>query len=225
MKRELDDCRLYLLFTPALCRGDPWAVLQGALEAGVDLVQWRPAADPRLTEADGTRCAGVCKAHHTPLIVNDDPSLAARIDAAGAHVGQGDATPAVARRLLGPGRWLGVSTHDAEQARAATAAGADYLGFGPCYPTATKGYARGQDPAAIAEAVRATPLPVFGIGGIIPARVAPLARVGCRRIAVSSFVLAADDPGAAVAALRQALDGATTDLDPPYNSKQASPNE
>lgn len=193
---------LYLCFTPGACRHDPWQTLVAALAAGVDLVQWRVTGG---AAADFERCRAICERAGVPLIVNDDVMLAVRSGSAGAHVGQGDMPARAARELLG-GALLGVSTHDAVQIAAAIAAGADYLGFGPCFPTATKGYDTGQHPDDIAAAVeQARPLPVFAIGGITAANLPQLRALGVDRIAVSSAVLASHDPGAATAALRELL--------------------
>lgn len=201
------DRRLYLLFTPALCSLDPRATLERALQGGVDLVQWRTAQpDPRGLQ----RCREICAAAGVPVLVNDDVMLAVRSRAHGAHVGQDDMPAAAARRLLGD-RWLGVSTHDQPQIARAVADGADYLGFGPCFPTATKGYAEGQPPAAIAAAAMAAAaagLPLFAIGGITAANLPQLLALGVRRIAVSSAVLAAAAPDAAAAELRALLEPA-----------------
>lgn len=200
----LSSCRLYLLFTPELCRLEPWTALAAALDHGVDLVQWRSKTPDR---AGFERTRAVCLSHRVPLVVNDDVPLAVQSHAAGAHVGQDDLPAPAARRLLARG-WLGVSTHDVAQIDAAAAAGADYVGFGPCFPTATKGYTEGQPQPAIAAAVAAAQrhrLPLFAIGGITTERMALLRGAGVARIAVSSAILAAEDPGAATAKLRAAL--------------------
>jgi thiamine-phosphate pyrophosphorylase len=110
----------------------------------------------------------------------------------------------VARRLL-EHRWLGISTHDSAQIETAVRDGADYVGFGPCFPTATKGYESGLPAAAIEAAAASCPLPLFAIGGINAATLPELRPLGIRRIAVSSAILAADDPAAAAAELRSQL--------------------
>jgi thiamine-phosphate pyrophosphorylase len=195
--------RLYLLFTPSLCRRDPWDTLARALEGGVDLVQWRVKADAR---ADLARCMQVCGAAGVALIVNDHVELAVEVGAAGAHVGQEDMPAAAARQRLGDGKLLGVSTHDEAQIHAAQAAGADYVGFGPCYPTSTKGYTEGLGPARAAAAARSTTLPLFALGGIDALRARELVAAGCARVAVSSAILGATDPRRAARALRAVLD-------------------
>jgi thiamine-phosphate pyrophosphorylase len=200
--------RLYLLFTPALCRAEPQRTLLAALDGGVDLVQWRSKAGDAAADADAFRhCREVCRERGVPLLINDDVMLAVRTRADGAHVGQHDMPADAARKLLGRA-WLGVSTHDVAQIAAAAAAGADYVGFGPCHATATKGYATGKTPDEIAAAVAAAEarrLPLFAIGGITADNLLPLRLLGVDRIAVSSAVLGSADPRAAAAALRARL--------------------
>lgn len=196
--------RLYLLFTPDACRLDPWITLEQALGGGVDLVQWR---SKRADRAGFTRCRSICRAHGVPLLVNDDVMLAVRSRVAGAHVGQDDMPAPTARKLLTSG-WLGISTHDPRQIATAAAEGADYVGFGPCHPTATKGYEHGKSAADIEAAVAAAAehrLPLFAIGGINRDNVIGLRRLGVDRIAVSATILQADDPARAAASLRACL--------------------
>jgi thiamine-phosphate pyrophosphorylase len=196
--------RLCLLFTPSLCAADPWHTLERALAGGVDLVQWR------VKERDAAglrRCQEICRPRGVPVIVNDDVALAVAAGAAGAHVGQDDLPARVARARLRRGQWLGVSTHDVGQVTRAVADGADYLGFGPCFPSATKGYEQGLPPGSLARALGAATLPVFAIGGITAERLALLRTEGCTRIAVSSAILRAADPQVAVRELLAALAG------------------
>ncbi len=192
---------LCLLFDPIACRHDPWSTLAAALGAGVDLVQWRTKGrgDEQLD-----RCLQLCRRQRVPVLVNDDVDLAIRCGANGAHVGQDDMAAAEARRRLGES-WLGVSTHDPAQIAAAIAAGADYVGFGPCYPTTTKGYTVGKSAAEIAAAVAACPIPMFAIGGIDAEVLPALRELGVRRVAVSSAILGAEDPGVATSRLRRLL--------------------
>jgi thiamine-phosphate diphosphorylase len=140
----------------------------------------------------------VCK---VPLVVNDRPDIALAVGAEGVHLGQDD-LPLAAARKIAPGLFIGVSTHTLAQAKAAAAAGADYLGFGPIYPTGTK---VNPDPvvgvgqlARVAAAV--APLPVVAIGGITPARAGEIADAGAAAACVISAVNRAAD---VVAAARQ----------------------
>lgn len=196
--------RLYLLFTPELCRHDPFATLDEALAAGIDLVQWR-SKKPDRDGFEKTRV--ICRKHKVPLLVNDDVMLALRSEAAGAHVGQDDMPLDAARKLMF-GRLFGVSTHDLAQIDAAVKSHANYIGFGPCYPSTTKGYDEGLGMEAVAAAVlkcNELNLPMFAIGGITPDNLPELYAQGVRRAAVSSYVLQHESPGQAVRELRVAL--------------------
>lgn len=216
------DARLYLLFTPALCRGAdrdpgaPFCVLEQALDGGVPLVQLRCKGADKNTPAPASEVAAtlertleVCSRYSVPVVVNDHVALAAQGAAgvAGAHVGQDDMPAREARALLQPGQWLGVSTHDLDQVRAAEAGGADHLGFGPCFPTETKGYGQGQPEQRIAEiAVQAT-LPVFFLGGLNGGRIRQLRGLGASRFAVSGAILGAERPDQAAQHLLAAATG------------------
>ncbi|MFM1873268.1 MAG: Thiamine-phosphate pyrophosphorylase [Planctomycetota bacterium] len=153
------------------------------------------------------RAIEICTEHGVPVVVNDDVALAATHGVGGLHVGQDDAPVAAARARLGR-RWIGVSTHDLEQLARAHADGADYVGFGPCNATATKGYAVALPDDLIAAAAAAAQVPLFAIGGITPTNLPRLLRLGIRRIAVSAAILAAEDPRAASQSLRGLLEGA-----------------
>lgn len=197
------DRRLYLLFTPSGCAGDPWVTLTAALRGGVDLVQWRSkTADP----AGYRRCRELCGEAGVPLLVNDDVMLAIHGRAHGAHVGQDDMPVVPARKLLGD-LWLGVSTHDLDQLRTAIDERVDYVGLGPCHPTATKGYEQGLAPALIEAACAQRSVPVYAIGGITAANLLPLRLLGVDRIAVSAAILRAPDPERAAGELRRMLRG------------------
>ncbi len=196
--------RLYLLFTPQLCRREPWGTLTAALDGGVDMVQWRS----KVADRDGfVRCRDLCRSRGIPLVVNDDVMLAVRGRADGAHVGQKDLPAEAARKILVEG-WLGVSTHEVAQIKAAALAGANYVGFGPCHPTSTKGYEVGKTPAEIEAAIEACAhhkLPLFAIGGIDKTNLLALRALGIDSIAVCRAILDSDDPRAAAAELRACL--------------------
>ena len=156
----------------------------------------------RLDTADLVRIARmarrVCDDAGAALIVNDRVDVALAADADGVHLGQTDLPLADARRIA-PDLWIGVSTHDLAQVRAACEAGADYLGFGPVFATTTK---QNPDPVQGLEGLRAAALaagghPVVAIGGITAAHVAEVYAAGARAICAISAVNEAGDPRAA----------------------------
>jgi len=137
--------------------------------------------------------------------MNDRPDLALLAEADGVHVGQEELNVAAARRIVGAGRLIGVSTHSLEQARQAATDGADYIGVGPVFPSGTKAFAEFPGLELVRVVARETSLPAFAIGGITFENVGEIVRAGLRRVAVSGAVLNAADPQSAVAALRRRL--------------------
>lgn len=200
-RRALTGSRLCLLFTPSLCVGDPWKTLRIALRAGLDFVQVREKEATSRELLALTQETMRIAAGRALVIVNDRADLAVLAGADGVHLGQDDLPAAAARRILGPHRLLGISTHSPQQAREAWKAGADLIGFGPIFPTSTKGYVKGIGQAEIPRVEREAKGPVFLIGGIRPERLAGLAlcsfHSSCHRYAVSSAILQAPDPASA----------------------------
>jgi thiamine biosynthesis protein ThiS len=146
-----------------------------------------------------------CRAPTTSVMINGDPD-AARLLGVGLHLRERDMTPAAARALLGANALIGKSVHTEEGA--SLAAGADYLLAGHVFPSASK---PGRSPlgvAGLAAIAAAAPCPVLAIGGITPERVPEVVRAGALGVAVIGAIAEADDPRAAAAALRAALDDA-----------------
>ena len=141
-------------------------------------------------------------------MINDRVDVALACGADGVHLGQSDLPLAAARRLLGARRWIGVSTHDVEQARVAAAGGADYVGFGPIFATSTKrtGYSpRGLE--GLRQVRAAVTLPIVAIGGIDFDNAAEVIAVGADAVAMISALAASPDAaGAARIALERLAD-------------------
>ncbi len=136
------------------------------------------------------------------FVVNDRVDVALLVDADGVHVGQEDLPCLEARRLVGGQRMVGVSTHTVLEARAAERVGADYIGFGPMFPTATKTNTRPQRSLdRLREVKAAVGIPVVAIGGITADRIARVRGAGADSVAVISAITAADDPEAATRTL------------------------
>ncbi len=195
--------RLYLLLTPQVCRIDPVATALAAIDGGVDMVQLR---DKEADDAEFLRLARelgkVCRPRSTPLILNDRVHLVRASGADGVHVGEDDTPP----EEIDKGLIIGLSTHGLAEAKAAKGRGVTYIGVGPMFPTGTKELTRTPGGAVLLrEALQATNLPVFPIGGITAANARELVAAGATRLAVSSAICAAEDPRAAAAALRALL--------------------
>lgn len=208
-RAALRAARIYLIWTPEAAAGDPFEAAARALGGGhVDLVQLRMKRGTAEARREaGVRLRALCRAQGALFLVNDDVDLARELEADGVHVGQDDAAPTRARRTLGDEALVGLSTHDAEEIRAARRAPVDYVGLGPCYPTRSKALTHAPGGPALLEAAlpAAGEMPVFPIGGIGLAHIPALARAGARAVAVGAAILAAEDPAAAAQAIHRAL--------------------
>lgn len=181
--------------------------VRSVLEAGACWLQYRnKAADGALRERQALALLPVCRHFGTPLIINDDWRLAARIGADGAHLGEDDGELTAAREALGDCALLGASCYDdAGLARRAAAAGASYIAFGAFFPSPTKPGARRASPALLRETA-GLGLPRVAIGGITPDNARVLVGAGADLLAVISGVFDASDPAAAVRAYRDCFD-------------------
>ncbi len=178
------------------------------VEAGVSILQLR---DKTLTDRELVARARVLRERTrdsaTLFVMNDRPDLAVLAGADGVHVGQEELTVKDARRILGPRRLVGVSTHSVEQARAAVLDGADYIGVGPTFPSSTKPFAEFPGPELLLAVNGEIRLPAFAIGGITVENLSQVLAAGVKRIAVSGAVTAAADPMAAAQRLLARLQG------------------
>jgi len=173
--------------------------VEQALKGGVQAVQLR---EKDLSAAElyplAKELRALTRRYDARLLVNDRIDVALAVDADGVHLGGQSLPVAAARRLLGPNRLLGVSTHHLDEITAAAQDGADYVTFGPVFFTASKAaYGAPQGIDALQQACAAAPLPVFALGGINAERLQQLAAAGCRHAAAIGAVLAAEDASAA----------------------------
>ncbi len=169
--------------------------VEQALRGGVTMVQLREKDADRETFISRARAVqAVCRRYGAPLIINDDVEVALAVDAAGVHIGQNDQNARAARARLGSDKILGVSARTVPQAEQAVRDGADYLGVGAVFGTATKTDARTISPARLAEVARAVEIPVVAIGGVQESNIQKLAGCGAAGVAVVSAILAAEQP-------------------------------
>ena len=201
MKNVLAECRLYGIVDMGYVRPEEVADCTLALLAGgVRILQLRAKGLPLpQVEALARVALPLCREQRAIFVMNDYPELAAALGADAVHVGQ-DAWPlAAVRRIVGPRMLIGRSTHSVEQARAAKAEGADYIGFGPLFPTATKPGRPAvglQDIATVQQL--AGEMPVFCIGGVSGSTLPQVLAAGARRVVIVSWLLQqADIPAAA----------------------------
>lgn len=194
------DYSIYLVTDEACLHGRPLLkCVEEALAAGVTLVQYRAkAADGGVLYAEACRLKELCDKYNVPLIINDRLDITLAVGAAGVHLGQDDLPCAVARRLLGEDFIIGVSAHNPAEAVQAVSEGADYLGCGAVFGTATK-----HDVAKLGlENLRAirkvVAVPMVGIGGITADNYAEVLATGADGAAIVSGILAQDDISAVV---------------------------
>ena len=199
--------RLYAIVDPLDTGRDPVTLAEAMLAGGARLLQLRcKDATTRELVALAARIAPLARRAGALFLVNDRPDVARAVEAHGVHLGQQDLPIAAARRVLGPDRIVGVSTHDIDEARAAAAAGADYIGIGPVYETGSKVAALPARGVALVRAVRtAVRSPIVAIGGLTPATAPDVVAAGADAVAMIAALVRADDPAAAVRAALAAV--------------------
>lgn len=206
MKPEM-DYTLYLVTDRALAGARDFDDLVGrAVRGGCTLVQLREkdASSGELYER-ALRLKRVTDYFHVPLIIDDRVDIMLAVDAAGVHLGQSDLPAEAARRLIGPDKILGVSARTVEEAEAAESAGADYLGVGAVFPTATKTDAEPVARETLAAICAAVRIPVVAIGGLNAKNIPLLEGSGISGAAVVSAVMGAEDPEEAARKLKEVV--------------------
>src|SRR4029450_6634769 len=189
----LSECRLYgIIDLGYVERGDAGRIVEQMIEGGVDLIQLRGKNEPigELVDLAVTLHELPAKSS-TPLIVNDHAEIARRVPVEGVHVGQDDDPIEIVRQKAARDVLIGKSTHSLDQARAAEREGADYIGFGPIFATATKpDYA----PIGLKDITRVhteVNLPIFCIGGINVDNLQSVIDAGAKRVVMVSALLKA----------------------------------
>jgi len=207
MARRIDWSLYFVADVSASGGRDLAALAEAAAEGGVTAVQLRAK---ELGTRDflnlALRLIERLAERRVPLLINDRVDVALACGAAGVHLGQEDLPVADARRLLGKGRVIGLSVNTLPEALAAEASGADYIGLGPIFATATKVTALPVLGVEGVAAVRAkVKLPIVAIGGVNEENARRLIEAGADGVAVVSALMNAPDPAAAARRLRQAL--------------------
>ena len=195
------DYSIYLLTDDECLKGRPLLPsVEEALQGGVTLVQYRSKfkdGGPMYKEALALKA--LCDSYNVPLIINDRVDVALAVGAAGVHVGQDDLPCAVVRALTGADFVIGVSAHNPEEARLAISAGADYLGCGAVFGTATKPGVAKLGLANLRAIRRVATKPMVGIGGVTADNYGEVLSTGADGAAIISGILGADDIKAEVA--------------------------
>jgi thiamine-phosphate pyrophosphorylase len=201
--RPIGECHLYLC-TPD--RPDLIEFVAACLAGGVDVVQLRDKhleARPLLGRAH--ELTRLCADHGIPFILNDRPDLALAVGAQGVHVGQDDAPVSLARRILGPGAVIGLSTHSADDLARAAGEDVTYISAGPVEATPTKPGRPGTGLDYLRVATATSPVPVFVTGGVTPERIPALAGAGARHFVVVRYLAESAHPERAARALREGI--------------------
>ena len=178
-----------------------------AIAGGADTIQYRQKSGSTRQMIEIARnMKRLCSEAGVMFIVNDRLDVAIAAEADGVHLGQDDFPIPMARELLGEGRIIGGSAATLDEARKCLSEGADYVGFGPVYPTSSKddaGPVSGID--ILKQVVEIIPLPIIAIGGVGAENIPGVMRAGAHGIAVISAVCCQDDPEEATRSLYQAL--------------------
>lgn len=168
--------------------------VESALKGGATCVQLR---EKELDEAafleEAVEMKKLCAKYGVPFIINDNVQIAMRCGADGVHVGQSDMAAGNVRKAVGDKMIVGVSAQTVEQALAAQAAGADYLGVGAVFPTSTKSDAMEVSLRTLKDICAAVDIPVTAIGGINKGNMAELSGTGVDGVALVSAIFAAED--------------------------------
>lgn len=177
--------------------------VEAALAGGATCLQLREKdLDPQDFLREAVAVRELCRRYGVPFIINDNVELALRCGADGVHVGQEDMPLTEVRRTVGDRMIVGVSAHTVEEARAAERDGADYLGLGAVFSTATKTDVSSMPAGTLRAICDAVKIPTVAIGGIREDNLMQLTGSGVDGVAVVSAIFAAPDPGAAAARLR-----------------------
>ena len=201
---------LYIILDPSVYPARSLvSVLTTAAEAGASLFQYRnKTASMKEAYVEALALRQAAAKAGVLFIVNDRCDLAMAVDADGVHLGQGDLPLDLARKVMGPDKLIGISTHNPDQVREAAAGKPDYLAFGPIFKPASK---QDHDPIVGLEglhAIRAlTSLPVFAIGGIQIDQAGEVMRAGANGVAVIAAILKAPDISQAVNAFLAKMSG------------------
>lgn len=194
----LIDAKLYFLAMPELTERPLTEVTQSAIRGGVHVVQLRAKklADSLFLNL-ARQLREVTARERCLFVINDRPHIARLVHADGVHLGQDDLPIQEARAIVGDELFVGRSTHSLAQAQEAERQGADYIGVGPVFTTATKeNHEPVLGPEAAGAIMKQVQVPAFAIGGIDAERIASVVTAGYSRVAIASAISKADNPEA-----------------------------
>lgn len=205
---RFDAVRLYVLITESACKGDWLKTAESAINGGADAIQLR---EKSLESGELLRraklLASLCREHNVLLIINDRPDIAVLSDADGVHVGQGDLPAIEARKIVGAGKIVGVSTHEIAQAKQAVLDGADYIGVGPIFRSTTKPRDWEKIPGLdfASQVANTVKIPAVAIAGITPQNISDVLSTGLKCVAVTAAITGCEDVERATRAMKKML--------------------
>lgn len=208
MNELLASCRLYGIVDMGYTSPEQIEARTHALiDGGVLIIQLRAkGVRLELVREWAIAMQRICRERQAIFVLNDYPEMAAEIGADAVHVGQDGGPLAEVRRIVGPGVIVGRSTHSPEQAMEALREGADYIGFGPLFPTGTKPGRASiglQDIATVQQTVGS--MPMFCIGGINGSTLPQVLSAGAQRVVIVSWLLQQSDIAAAAKGVIQSI--------------------
>ncbi len=195
MKCDKKDMLLYAVTDRSWLHGDTVAhQVELALKGGATFIQLREKTlDEESFLKEAKEIAALCKSYGVPFVINDNVKIAKESGADGVHVGQDDMEAGNVREILGPDKIIGVSAHNAEEARIAVERGADYLGCGAMFGSTTKNNVSVCKYETLKAVCEAVDIPVVAIGGINEGNILELTGTGCDGVAVISALFAKED--------------------------------
>lgn len=195
MKCDKKDLLLYAVTDRHWLNGRTlYSQVEEALKGGATFIQLREKElDEEHFLEEAKEIKELCRRYQVPFVINDNVEIALAVDADGVHVGQSDMEAGDVRAKLGPDKIIGVSAQTVEQALAAEARGADYLGVGAVFHTGTKADATDVSYETLRAICRAVKIPVIAIGGITRDNVEELKGSGICGVAVVSAIFAQPD--------------------------------
>ena len=211
MKNILKNCLLYGIVDMGYTEPEQVAKRTHALiDGGVRIIQLRAKGkELPLVKAWAIKMQEICREKGAIFVLNDYPEMAAEIGADAVHVGQDGGNLANVRKIVGDGVLVGRSTHSLEQAMQAKQEGADYIGFGPLFPTGTKPGRQSIGLNDIAAAQEfAGDMPMFCIGGINGTTLPQVLAAGAKRVVIVSWLLQQDDIAQAAQTVIKAIEQA-----------------
>lgn len=192
--KTFSEVKLYVIISSNLMKKSLEEVLQDVIEGGADAIQLREKTmSDREFLIIARQVRKVTAQSKTVFIVNDRVEIARKADADGLHIGQSDIDITTARNILGHNKIIGVSTHTISQARRAQQSGADYIGAGPVFSTATKSYEPPVGLDYVQQVKKEITIPFVAVGGINIGNVQEVLHAGARRIAICSAIICSEN--------------------------------